>query len=415
MASLGPRTRHPMSPYGARLRISPTGGAIGSVLAISLASAMVTPLLPVYAVDSLDASLQWVGLVVSAPFIGLIVVQPFAGQLGDHFGRRPLVLVGVGTMSLATIGYAFVLSLTAVVCLRVAAGAGSGLVIVGTLTTIVDAAPETRRSERVSLYTLATNGGGAMGPLLGGTLDTWLSFSGVVAVSAMIAAFGGLPGRHVTTFPESDNKPESDSERVRLRLSVRGLAHSAAAVPGGLLAISSAGAAAVYTLLPLFLVQLHSSGAGAALTIFALSIVAVRLVGRQWPDRIGHFRCAGIALVLVGVGLEMMSVANSLLVVLIAAAVIGIGHGFAYPSLATAVTLRCNERERATALGTFTALTTAGMVAWSISLGVIASIFGLRLVFVLTGAAMTLGLPLLLRLRRIGTGPGLGARRRRPD
>lgn len=393
MANLDPRVWHPMMPREARLRISPTGGAIGSVLAISMAAAMVTPLFPVYVVDSLGASLRSVGFVVSAPFIGLIVVQPFAGQLGDHFGHRSLVLFGVSVMSLATIGYAFVPSLTGVVCLRVVAGAGSGLVIVGTLTTVVDEAPETRRGERVSLYTVATNGGDAVGPLLGGTLATLLSFSGVAAVSAMIAAFGGLPGRYVPRLRESDSEP------VRLQLSVRGLAHSAAAVPGGLLAISFAGAAAVYTLLPLFLVQLDSSGAGAAFTIFALSIVVVRLVGRQLPDRIGHFRCALIALVLIGVGLGMMSVANSLPTVLTATAVIGIGHGFAYPSLAAAVTLRCNQRERATALGSFTALTNAGLVAWSIALGVIASVLGLRLVFALAGAAMILGLPLVLRLR----------------
>jgi MFS family permease len=317
-----------------------------------------------------------------------------AGQLGDHFGRGFLILVGAAVMALATIGYAFVPFFTGVVLLRVVAGAGSGLVIVGTLTAVVDEAPGARRGERVSLYTLATNGGGAVGPLVGGALATWLSFSAVVALSAAIAAFGGLFGRHVPTLPALDRG------RLRLQLSVRGLTHSAAAVPGGLLAICFGGAAAVYTLLPLFLVQLRSpSGAGAAFTIFALAIVAVRFLGRQLPDWIGHVRCAMLALVIVGVGLGMMSLANSLATVLAATAVIGIGHGFAYPSLATAVTLRCADHERATALGAFTAVTTAGMVAWSLTLGIVASALGLRPVFALAGAAMILGLPLLPRLR----------------
>jgi hypothetical protein len=78
---------------------------------------------------------------------------------------------------------------------------------------------------------------------------------------------------------------------------------------------------------PLFLVQLGSPGSRAALAMFAASIVAVRLLGPQLPDRIGHVRCAAIALVLVGAGLGATSFATSLGIVLAATAVIGIGHG----------------------------------------------------------------------------------------
>jgi len=367
---------------------------MGAILVISMAGAMVSPILPVYVVESLGASLRAVGFVVAAPLVGLIAVQPIAGQLADHYGRRLPVLVGAGVMSLATLGYAFIPSLIGVVLLRVVAGAGSGLVIVATLAAVVDDAPGARRGEQVSLYTLAANSGGVAGPLLGGALATWMSFSGAVAVSAVITAFGGLPGRRIPRLAESAR------ETARFRVSTRGLAHSAAAVPGGVLAICFAGAAAVYTLLPLFLVQLDSTGAGVALTTFALFIIAVRSLGRRLPDRIGHARCAMISLMLVGAGLVMMSIANSLAAVLIATAVIGVGHGFAYPSLAAAVTLRCSPHERAKALGTFTALTTAGLAAWSIALGMGASALGFRPVFALAGAAMALGVPLVLKLRR---------------
>lgn len=374
-------------------RMSPTGGAIGAALVISTAGAMVTPLLPVYVVDSLGAGLQAVGFVVAAPLVGMMVVQPLAGQLADHYGRRILVLVGVVVMAFATIGYAFISSLIGVGLLRFAAGAGTGLVIVATLAAVIDEAPEARRGEQVSLYTLATNSGGAAGPLIGGALATWMSFSSVVVASALVAAFGGLPGRRLP------KPPESDHELGVFRASTHGLVHSAAAVPGGVLAICFAGAAAMYTLLPLFLAQLESGGAGIALATFALFIIAVRSLGRQLPDRIGHARCAMVSLVLVGVGLVTMSIVNSLATVLIATAIIGIGHGFAYPSLAAAVTLRCGPHERATALGTFTALTTAGLVAWSIALGMGASALGFRPVFALAGAAMALGVPLVLKLR----------------
>lgn len=354
---------------------------------------MVAPLLPVYAAETLGAGLGLVGIVVAAPLVGLILVQPVAGQVGDHFGRRALVFWGLAVFALATVAYALAASLTLVILLRVLAGVGSGLVVVGTLSVVVDEAPAGRHGESISIYSFATNGGGAVGPLLGSALAAVTSFSAAVALSAVVASLGLVPGRRVPPAMAAA------ADGVRFRLSSRRLVDRTAFLPSGVLAIGFAGAASVFTLVPLYLAEIGSSRAGTAITCFAVSITAVRLLGRQLPDSLGHRKCAGIALLLMASGLGIMALVPSFPGVLVAVIVVGIGHGFAYPALVSSVALRTHDDRRATALGTFTALTHIGFVAWCIGLGVLASMLGIRRALATAGFVVLLGIFLAARLR----------------
>lgn len=354
---------------------------------------MVLPLLPVYAVHTLAANLSLVGLLVSAPSIGLIIIQPAAGYFGDRYGRRSLILGGLLLAALSTVGYGTIRVLPAVLALRIVAGAGSGLVLVGSLAAVVDEAPTERIGELISVYTLATNGGTALGPVVGGELNVWLSFAGVACTASAFLAAAIVSALRVRSFPLDVERPMLSPTRPP-----RNIIHSPALVPGALLAVSFAGAAALFTLLALFLSHIQAGDAGLALTLFALSIILVRFVGRRLPERLGHSRCALVALVVIGIGLCVMAVATSLAIVLVATVVVGIGHGFAYPSLAAAATLRSAAAERTTALGVFTAVSQGGMAAWSVVLGGAASLLGLRFTFVLAAGGLLLGCPLALRL-----------------
>ena len=373
-------------------RLSPTRASLGTIVALGLGGAMVTPLLPVYVADSLGAGTVAVGIVVAAPLVGLILVQPFAGQVGDHLGGRILVLVGLGVFVLATAAYAYPPSLALLVGFRLLAGVGSGLVVIGTLKAVVDDSPSHRRGESVSVYSLATNASNAVGPVVGTAVATISSFGGATILSALVAMLGVFPARGV---PRQEH---AEQERRTLRFSVDALTHRPALRPSAVLAIGFVGTAVVFTLVPLYLSQMGSNSAGWALAAFALAITAVRLLARRVPDRLGHRACSVLALSLIGLGLGTMAATSSLAGVVAAVSVIGVGHGFAYPALVASVMLVCSEDERATALGTFTGATHAGFVAWCIAVGVLAAAVGMQATFAIAGLAALSGIAIAVRL-----------------
>lgn len=370
----------------------PMRASIRVVFVASLAGAVVSPLLPVYAADSLGAGLGMVGIVVAAPLVGLVLIQPLAGQAGDHFGGRVLVFIGLAVFAGATAIYAVIPSLSGLVAFRILSGMGSGLVVVGTLKVVVDESPRGRRGESLSIYSLATNSASAAGPLLGSALAAATSFRMAVILSALMAILGFAPARRVPP-------PSSGPIALRtFRVSATGLAHRQSFLPSAVLAVGFVGAAVVFTLVPVYLSRMGSGRAGTALACFALAITAVRLLGRQLPDRIGHRACSVVALTLIGVGLGLMAFAATPTGVLIATSVVGIGHGFAYPALVAYVTLWSSDRERATALGTFTAATHVGFVAWCVGTGLLASLVGMQTTFALAGVAAISGVAVASRL-----------------
>ena len=78
---------------------------------------IILPLLPFYA-EHLGASPTVVGFLVSTYAVCQLVAGPVLGQLSDHFGRKPLLIVSqIGTL----IGFIILASANALI--RVTAGA----------------------------------------------------------------------------------------------------------------------------------------------------------------------------------------------------------------------------------------------------------------------------------------------------
>ena len=89
------------------------------------------------------------------------------GALSVTGGPRFLIVAGGAIAALAVAGYVVADSLALLVVLRLLTGAGEAMLLVGAATMITDLAPEHRRGEALSLFSLGLWGGLALGPLLG--------------------------------------------------------------------------------------------------------------------------------------------------------------------------------------------------------------------------------------------------------
>ena len=320
----------------------------------------------------------------------LLVFQPIAGRIGDRKGRRILIVVGALVAGVSVAAYAVVDSLELLIALRLFTGVGEAMLLVGAATMITDLAPEKRRGEALSLYSLGLWGGLALGPLLGelvlGTdrFDTvWLLAGGFCLVAAAI----GL------TLPETAPVPATGEAFAPSRL-----VHPAAVGPGLVLAVTVFGFAGLGTFAALYARELGMDGAGAVFLVFSAVVVATRILGRQIPDRLGPKRTSGTALVLIAAGLMTIGIWNMPAGLFTGTVVLAFGQALAFPALMTLAINGAPASERSSVVGTFTAFTELGFAVGALSLGAIASVVGYDGMFIVCAVGPLLGMLLLARI-----------------
>ncbi len=373
-----------------RLLSTPFLLAIAAELGVCLTIGMLLPTLPLYAKGPLDSGSIGVGIAVAAVNPTALLLQPVAGRLGDRRGRKILVISGGLIVAASVAAYTVTDSLSALVVLRLATGAGEALIFVGAATIITDLAPEERRGEAISLYSLGLWGGFAVGPFLGevvlgdGRYDAvWLTAAGCALAAALI----GL------ALPET--RPAAASVQAR---STR-LLHPAALGPGFVLVASVFGFAGFSAFVALYARDLGLDGAGAVFLLFSLIVVGIRILGRHIPDRLGPKRAAGSALVLLAAGLLTIGVWNSPEGLYVGTAVFAMGQALAFPSLMTLAVAGTPEAERSSVIGTFSACADVGFGIGALTLGGVASVAGYDGVFLVCAVSSVFGALMLARIQ----------------
>jgi MFS family permease len=379
---------------GERLLTRPFVLACLATFGALLAIGILIPVLPLYAKGPLDAGSVGVGLAVASASATALLLQPIAGRFGDRVGRRPLLVAGGLILGMSFLLYTVAASMPALVPLRLLTGVGEALVFVATATMINDLAPPGRRGEAVSLYSLATWGGLAIGPPLGELVlgddrfdAVWLGAAAAALASALLAL--GVPETRPPGLPAAVARS-------------RALLHRAAVTPGLVLIGSMVGFAAMAAFGPLYARELGLSGAGLLFTLNASIVVAVRLLGRRIPDRVGPKRTATAALAIAACGPAVIAIWQSPAGLYAGTVVLSVGQSLVFPALMMIVVSEAPEAERSSAVGSFTAFADLGYGIGAISLGAVAAATGYNGVFAVAAVVMAAGLLPLSRLRPAG-------------
>jgi len=357
--------------------------------ALCLSVGMLLAVVPVYADDALGVGSFGVALAVAAVSPMVLVCQPLAGRYADRNGRRALVIAGGAVAALSVAGYVVANSLALLVALRLLNGAGEALVLVGAATMVTDLAPEHRRGEALSIFSLGLWGGLALGPLLGELVlgddrfdAVWLVAAGCCLVAALI----GLV------------LPETAPAKVEAKVPAGRLIHPAAIGPGLVLTFTVLGFAGLGTFGALYARDLGLDGAGSVFLLFSLVVVATRVLARRVPDRLGPKRTSRIALTLIAAGLFTIGLWNVPAGLFLGTVVVAFGHALAFPSLMTLAVNAAPAGERSSVVGTFSAFTELGFLVGALSLGAVASAAGYDGVFVVCAFGPLLGVLALSRL-----------------
>ncbi|MEO8683362.1 MAG: MFS transporter [Devosia sp.] len=158
-----------------------------AMLLPSLGISIANVVLPSLA-TSFAASFQDVQWVVIAYLLAVTTLIVSAGRLGDMFGRRRLLLIGIGLFAIASAVCAIAPNLWTLLAGRAVQGMGAAIMMALTVALVADAVPKERTGSAVGLLGTVSAVGTALGPSLGGALLAWFGWPAVFVFMAVTAA-----------------------------------------------------------------------------------------------------------------------------------------------------------------------------------------------------------------------------------
>ena len=341
---------------------------------------------PVFAHNQLLADETAVGLVMGAFSVSTIVLRLWAGRWSDFYGRRRLIVAGCLGFALVTLGHLLVNELFTLVLVRLLLGACEALVFVAALAALADIVPAGRMGEGLSLNSLALYGGMAMGPVLGqlllqawGYSAAWLAAAALSGVAAGVAVF--LPETRPSLVQDVAPPPRIYRKALRPGLAlICGIA-----MGGGFLAFAA-----------LYAQGLQFEAWSGALFAYGATVVALRVVFRQLPDRFPPAPLAATALAVITVALFSVGLVRNPVGLVTGAVLMGAGAAFLTPAIFALVFSVVEPSQRGSAAATTSVFIDLALSGGPLMVGLLASRSDLPTAFLVLAAVPLVGSMLLI-------------------
>jgi MFS family permease len=351
-----------------------------------LSFGVLNPILPRFIRGPLHASDIGVGVALSSFTVTAILLRQFSGRFGDRRGRHLPIRLGCLVNMASMAGLLLAKSLGVVIAMRLLGGIAEAFIFVGVATAVQDIAPDDRRGEAASLFSLSLFVALAIGPLIGEQVLNHFGYHGVWLFAVGAAAFGFT---FSLTIPDTRTHDASKADRPPL-------VHRAAVKPGAILGCAIWGLAAFNGYMPLYALKIGMHGASPVFLANAVVILLLRSVGARIPDRFGPLRTARIALLFTPVGLAVMGLWATVPGLFVGAVVMAIGQALAFPALMSVAVNNAPGSERGAVMGTFTAFFDLSFGGGALALGFVAHSVGYNGAFLVASGVATLGLAMIL-------------------
>jgi len=344
-------------------------------------------LLPLYVLEQ-GGSQGDVGMVMGIFSMASAVCRPWISSMIDRIGRKRSYTLGSILMLTAPLLYLGLHDPLGTyyplfILLRLMHGVGLAICFTAVFTFMADILPQGRLNEGIGMFGISGLLGIALGPILAEATLARYGFTGLFLVAGSLAATALLAHQ---PLQESHTRHTSTTDR---HVSFFGLLKQEKFIVVGLLSLMfGVGLAATGS----FVAPLAEARGLGYISIYFFcysgGAIAVRFVSGKLADEVGERTILPYGIFLYIAGVLILPFTYSALLLCVAGALSGIGHGLLFPLLNTMAVRDEPGNLRGKATGIFTGGIDTGIFAGSLILGYIGDWFGLNILFFCAGLCM---------------------------
>ncbi|MFF2880585.1 MFS transporter [Bacillus toyonensis] len=340
---------------------------------------LLVPTLPLF-IKEIGGNESQVGLMMGMFTIAAVVIRPIIGGMLDQYGRRSFIIFGLILFGLTMYSYNLASTIVLLAVLRVIHGVTWAVSTTAVGTAITDIIPDSRRGEGMGWYGMAMTIAMAIGPMIGLWIVQYYSFHGLFLLATLLS-FMAVILSLITKMPF---KPQKEKGKIQLFeksvLSITVVVFFLSFAYGG-----------ITTFLPLFASSINVNP-GTFFLVYAIALTIVRPISGKLLDKYGEVFIILPALCITILAIVVLTMANGLTGIIIAATLYGVGFGSAQPALQAAMLTIVDPSKRGVANASFFTAFDLGIGLGAILLGFVSQMFGYRILFTASSVSAVIAL-----------------------
>jgi MFS family permease len=355
------------------------------------------PTLPLY-VQYIGGTKQQIGFVIGAFAIGLLLSRPWLGTMADTKSRKLVLMLGSLIAEIAAIAYLFTDSIPLLLLIRAFHGISIAAFTSGYSALVTDLSPEGRKGELIGYMSLVNPIGFAIGPALGGYVQSWLGYNPLFFMSSILALLALIYTSQVREL----NFPKSPKITGKLKISSfftywQMLWNTRVRIPALVLLLLGLVFGTFSTFMPLFLEETKVNlNPGLFYSVAAIASFGIRLFTGKASDKYGRGIFITGGLICYTVAMMVLYIASNSYVFVLAALFQGAASGTVLPMMVTLMADRCEPHERGRLFSLCITGFDMGVAIAGPILGLVAELVGYRNMFGLAGLIALLAIILFI-------------------
>jgi DHA1 family multidrug resistance protein-like MFS transporter len=386
-----------------------------SVFSSTLGIGMVSPILPVVAKE-LGATGAWLGLSFSAFAVSQGASTLLFGRLSDRWGRRPFIYCGFIVYGLSAVGYATATNFEQIIAFRFIAGFGTAAVFPIAMAYIGDMAEKGREGTWMGTFNVANFVGFGAGPLIGGLIrdgvgaDAAFWTMGGILFGTAIVVFLLLPARPPVTAADRRLRdplgPDPSGQDLTPRPSAPIIRILRDRTVRGMMVFSWADNVAFGAAFGFLAVYMDEKLGASAVMIGVVLAARTWINGLMAPifgraaDRFDRVRLASVGLAVGAVASFFVPDTTTVLALGVLFVITGLSEGVAWPAISAMTVDKGRVYGMGGLMGLRETAMAGGLLFGSVGGGLLATEFGLGIVFRMSSVAMMTGALAFLWLAR---------------